>query len=248
MATNFFAGGFGNVQNSLFSSGGFNYSDWAMIKSGAYRNLMKAYYGGNKTAKKLVDNKASDNKATTNSAEKVNATNVRDNADALSASAKKLSATDSKKTLFNKKEFTDKDGKVKEDYDWNEVYKAVESFTKDYNSLLDSAGDSENKSVLRSTSNMVSTVKANEKLLKKIGITIGSNNKLSIDKDKFMASDMSDVKTLFNGTHSMGATVGNTAAQVNNQAKAQLAQMGNSLYSSSGKYSYSGYNTYNQYS
>ena len=46
---------------------------------------------------------------------------------------------------------------------------------------------------------MVNTTKANSKVLKELGISVDSNNKLVIDKDTFMAADMSVAKSAFAG-------------------------------------------------
>ena len=53
---------------------------------------------------------------------------------------------------------------------------------------------------------MVNYTRANADLLKKIGISVGSDNKLTVDDDKLKASDMAVVKSVFKDSGSFGQT------------------------------------------
>ena len=55
---------------------------------------------------------------------------------------------------------------------------------------------------------MKNDVKAHEKMLGKIGITIGKDGALSIDEEKFKAAKLSDIRTEMSGSASI---VGKTA-------------------------------------
>ncbi len=104
------------------------------------------------------------------------------------------SASELKKySLWSKVDKTDKDGNTAKEYDTDKIAKAVSSFVKDYNSLVSSTADSSSRYVLNSASNMVNYTRANADLLKKIGISVGSDNKLTVDEDKLKASDMAVV-------------------------------------------------------
>ncbi len=231
---------FGSSSTGQASSGMNVFADYASIKNGSYGKLLKAYYGGNETAKKLVGNNA-----TTTAADKINTTKTRDTAAALRDAASTLTNNDKKTSLFEKKEIKAEDGTVTEDYDRDAIYKAVATFADKYNEFIDAAGDSESNATLRTASNMVNYVKANKKLLDDVGITIGSDNKLTINAEKFNAADMNKVKTLFNESSSVAGSVERSATQAYNQSVSALARK-DSLYTQNGKYSYSGY-TYNQY-
>ena len=59
-----------------------------------------------------------------------------------------------KDSLWQKKTITEKDEKsgetvTKEDYDWKAITKALKSFVNDYNTTIESAGESDTKDVLR---------------------------------------------------------------------------------------------------
>jgi hypothetical protein len=92
---------------------------------------------------------------------------------------------------------------------------------------------------------MVSQTATNENLLGKIGITIGSDNKLSVDEETFKAADMSTVKSLMTGTGSYASNIGTKASLINMYAQ-QDAAKASGLYTQSGTYlstqATSGYN------
>ena len=159
------------------------------------------------------------------------------------------SVSDLKKTaLWEKKSVTDKEGNTTKEYNTDAIYKAVSDFVSNYNSLVEKTGKSDDNSVLRNASSMVSYTKANQSLLKSIGITIGSDNKLSVDAEKFKQSDMAVVKSTFTGSSSFGQTVSRSASSLYSSAVSQIAKLDSATtYSSTGSYSYVTSATYNKY-
>ena len=140
------------------------------------------------------------------------------------------------------------DGTTENKYYADAIYKAVSAFVKDYNSMIDATGDSSDTSVLRTATNMVNTTKANSKVLKELGISVDSNNKLVIDKDTFMAADMSVAKSAFAGAGSFGQSVANSAASIYSSSATTLAKLQTqNLYGSDGSYSYVSASVYNQF-
>ncbi|MDD2971461.1 MAG: hypothetical protein PHE02_04935 [Lachnospiraceae bacterium] len=187
---------------------GIDLGNYASIRNGSYYQLTKAYYAKNSADS---DSSSGSTSSTTSSA------TVQSDADDLKESADKLFVTGSK-SLFNKKEITTKneDGTTttKNDYDKDAIYKAVKAFADDYNSAVTSGGKSSNTNVLRQTLNMTKNTSAYKNLLSQVGITIGSDNKLSVDEDTFKKSDMTTVKSIFNGTNSLAYTTSLKASQI----------------------------------
>ena len=108
--------------------------------------------------------------------------------------------------------------------------------------MIDATGDSSDTSVLRTASNMVNTTKANSKVLKELGISVDSNNKLVI------AADMSVAKSAFAGAGSFGQSVANSAASIYSSSATTLAKLQTqNLYGSDGSYSYVSASVYNQF-
>lgn len=178
--------------------------DYASIKNGSYAKLMKAYYGRNSSdaLKNLAQTqikKPTSNALTGEDAKAI--TKVQSSTDALKESADKLLVKG------NKSVFEQEDTKA--------AYSAVNQFMKDYNAVIDAAGDVEDKSIQRSATNMVNSSIQNGKLLGKLGITVGEDGKLSMNKDSFEESDMITAKSLFQGNGSYGYQVSAQSSMLN---------------------------------
>ena len=121
---------------------------------------------------------------------------------------------------------------TKEDYDWNAITKALKAFVEDYNTTVESAGESDTKDVLRNAVWMTKTTSAYEKTLAKVGITISGSNKLELDEDELKNADIASLKNLFTGHNSFADKVmskGNTIARA--------AAGAGGTYTSNGSYS-----------
>lgn len=219
---------------STSSTGTNMLSDYYSIKNGSYGRLMKAYYSQNnksavdkssetaKTDKVDKTTKAINSKATV-------AKNVKSAADSLKTSSDAL--IDNK--LYSKVSTTDKSGNKTEAVDVDKIYSAASDFVNSYNNTIDKAAKSDTSAIKSNVSAMNNYTRVNSKALSNIGITIDSDNKLSIDEDKFKNANMDDVKALFGNTKSYGSQVGSLASSVS--AAASYSQ-------------FSGYNSYGRYS
>lgn len=212
---------FGGTQAPT-TGGGINLSDYAAIKNGSYGKLLKAYYA-KQDAEKAVTAGDSVHKSTL----------MKNRADALKKSADALNndALWEKKKLKKKDETTGEEIEV-EDYDWDSITKAVKSFVKDYNDVVEQAGNSDSKDVLRNAVWLTGMTGATGKTLLKIGITIGKGNKLELDEETLKKSDISTLKTLFSGYNSFADKVSVKANGIMNAAARSIG-----TYKSNGKYS-----------
>ncbi len=197
----------GMTESKTASGSGLDLTDYAAIKNGSYGKLMKAYYKNQQTEK---SSKSEDNSK--------KLTLMRNNADALKKSANALLED----SLWEKKKITKKDektGKETEevDYDWDAITKAVKAFVSDYNNVIEEAGKSDTRGVLRNASWMVGMTEKMGKLLGKAGISIGKGNKLEVDEEKLKNADISVLKTLFTGYNSFADKV---AQKANSMGKA----------------------------
>jgi len=61
---------------------------------------------------------------------------------------------------------------------------------------------------------MINSTASNGELLADVGIRIGADNKLSIDEETFKNADMNKVKTLFNGSSSLGGKIQSAASNI----------------------------------
>lgn len=200
----------GSNNNTSTMNFGVNLGDYAAIKNGSYYKLAKANYA--KQAAEEKSEKAIDSKLSLSS--------MKSSGDALKAAADKLSDRSlwQKKTIKSKDETT---GEIveKEDYDRAAINSAIQDYVKAYNDMIENAGNAETKSVLRTATTMIGDTAAQAKLLDKIGIKIGSDNKLSIDEDKLKDASMSDLKTLFEGAGSYADKISSRGSSISRTAK-----------------------------
>lgn len=193
---------------TVSSGGTFSLSDYASIKNGSYGKLLKAYYV-QEDAQKVYLNQDSVQKSTM----------IKSGADALKKSADAL-MNDS---LWEKKKVTKKDETTgeeteSEEYDWETITKTVKAFIADYNDVIEQAGESNSKQVLRNAVWMTGTTEANENVLSKIGITVGKGNKMELDEEKLKKADIGTLKTLFTGHNSFASKVSMKANSISNAA------------------------------
>ena len=187
----------------------FSLSDYASIKNGSYGKLVKSYYR----------NEENEKAAATSEKSSANLASVRSGADSLKSAADALSDPKlwEKKKIKTKNEETGEE-EEKEDYDWDAITKAVNSFADAYNSVIGSSGNSDSKDVLRNASWMVGDTEKTAKLLEKVGIEVGSDNKLTVNEDKLKEANVGTLKLLFNGHNSFADKVSAKASGISRAA------------------------------
>ena len=224
---------FQNLNSNSTGSTNLNFlSDYMSIKNGSYGKLLKAYYSPerSKEVASLANGKVkSESSEDTKKLAEVQKTtdNLKDSADALLATGTK--------GMFREEKMTDED------------YKAVESFVKDYNSVVSAAGKTDSKSIQQRASSMVYATAVNSKLLSKLGITMKEDNTLNLDKDSFMKADVSTAKSLFQGNDSYGYNVSAQASLLNFTADSEASKA--NTYTANGRYgnNYNMGNLFNAY-
>ena len=219
---------FSSLGSSTGSSGAnLNFlSDYASIKNGSYFKLMKAYYGETGKASELVSAQKSSTATSKDSSEAL--ASIQKSTDELKESADALLEKGSK-SVFKKGE----DG-----VDTDAVYKAVNNFVKDYNSVISSTEESNTKSIATRSANLITSTSAYGKQLSEIGITVNDDFTLSLNEETFKKSDMASVESLFSGAGSFGYKTSAQASLINFAADTEASR--------ANTYNYSGtYNTYN---
>lgn len=185
-------------------------SDYAAIKNGSYAKLMKAYYGEGRGNNEAVNSIARKNTSSITSEEAKELNKVQSATDALKESADVL-LQKGKKSVF--------DGDDKE-----AVYKAVNDFVTDYNSVINAVNEVDNDTVENRTINMMKGTLSNSKLLSQVGITLNEDSTLSLDKETFEKANMSTVKSLFNNAGSYGYSVSAQSSLINFAADHALSK------------------------
>ena len=195
-------------------------SDYASIKSGSYGKLLKAYYtsedGSSEKTKAGSDvlSKIKNDTITKDETTKVYNT-AATKADALQKSVENISA-------------------LKEDAGADEKLKAVESYVKSYNELVDAAASTADKGITNRLTSIETSTGSAEKKLNGLGISIESDGKLKLNKDTFMAADKDAVDELFGKGSSYGRSVSVSAAMI--QSNANFDAVRGTTYNAAGSY------------
>lgn len=206
-----FGGGSTGTANSLTSSLG----DFNMIKSGAYKKTLKSYYA---TVEKNSDSKAESIKGSGTTDSKENLSSLKSAASKLNESAQKL-----KKTDYSKVEKAE------------DLLSDVKSLVDNYNNTLNATKKLNSYSILQTGVWATEAMNASEATLNKLGITIGEDNTLKLDEEKFKNADLSTVKSLFSGSGSLADRISSKASSIALQSANQIEiNRGNGIYNSNG--------------
>ncbi len=209
-------------------------SDYYSIKNGSYKKLLTAYYsiddkdskatskvGESDTLSKLLNQNKSTSTAT-DSAEVL--VDIEEASTSLKESANKL---------LNK-------SNVDETYSADNLYNNVKAFVDSYNGVIDAAEDTNTSSISKNLGSMINQTKANQKMLANIGIEIGEDNKLTLNKDKLLNANIDTVKSMLGSTGSYGYRVSASASMINFNAQYEASRA--NTYTANGTYS-NNYNT-----
>lgn len=218
-----------STQRSTSSTSGMSglYSaltDYSTIKTGGYGKLLKAYYA-NQSSSSSESSSTTTEKDTLSTTTDKKLTLVKSSADDLKESAETLTET-GEKSLFKEEQTAVTD----------DMYKAVTSFVSDYNDVMESASSSSSSNVSRNASNLAQLSTVFTRSLSEIGVTVNTDNTLSVDETKFKAADVNKVAALFNGKNSYAGMVSQRADFIGDAAVKASTSSG-SLYGSNGTYS-----------
>ena len=210
----------GNLSNSTTASGGSMYdlaAQFSTMKSN--RSVLKSYYGNRVSgvsSKDKVDSITTNNKVDkTNNADLAKAKTLESSADKLKEAATKLTQT-GKNSLFK----PDSKG----EYDMDKIVSAVKDFVDTYNATKKAVVDSGNNRAIQTAVSMVTRSSSMEKTLNKVGISINSDNTLSINEEKLKSADISKLKSLFSGANSYAYGIAKQSAMIKDYATASMGK------------------------
>lgn len=210
----------GNHSTNSTTTLGSLLQDYSLMKTSGYRSLVNSYY--NKTTNTTINSIYGD----LNSTQSINNedyTTLRDTAGDLYTSSMSL-ASNGSKSLFK----TDSEG----NYDRKKITEAINEFANNYNKTITAASDVTNTKASQTASYMINGTKSFESSLNKIGITIGKDNKLTVNKEALEKASISSIKSVFNGSSSYAANTATKAVSLSNTSSLQLTynQSGNASY------------------
>ncbi len=213
-------------------------ADYYSIQNGSYYKMMKAYYNKVDTSDQSSSSSQKGDSVTALNKLQTSATSLKKTADAL--------LTKGSDSVFNKVTSTDENGKTTTGYDTDKIYKAVNSFIDDYNAMITAGKKTSTTGVLTSVSGMTGSTAQNSILLGKLGITVGMDNKLSIDETAFKKADMSIAQSVFQSAGGYAYQISAKASMANYYAGNEFSTANS--YTSVGKYTLSNAgNAYNNF-
>lgn len=226
--------------SKMIGSGSFlsasNFGDLALIRSGVYTRMMRSYIS------QLTDGDDSTSKARTVKTDDFR-NMVSDKFEKLRNPEKPTAQTEANKVLSGIKSSSksletaakDLSGMDFDTSTREELYDAAKKYVSGYNSVLTEAKKTDNVSLTQSVKWMKDDTKAREKILAKVGITIGTDGALTLDEEKFKSANQSDIETLMKGSGSLAGRAAQRATGLYNLAANQISfNSGSTLYSSSG--------------
>ncbi len=223
----------GTNKGSDNSIGSFDFANYAAIKNGSYGKLVKSYYAG--TDKTVQSQKASDARSTNASrklAEDVDTTGlaqIKSDADKLRTSAQALDKDDLWKKTGGKEDMT-------------KIASAVTDFADNYNKVIEQSSKVSSKEIGQDVGFMKSMTDTFSKVLSRIGISVESDGKLSVDQDKLKNADVATVKSLFDGNGTYGSQIADKAGNIQRDA-----DMNSSIYGSNATAASALSGVYNQF-
>lgn len=190
---NFLNGGY-NVYSSM-SNVLNQWSDFRVSK-----NLYKEYFAMQKS-EETSSSESYIQKLINGSTEKIYEDKLGSLSNAVSESVKKL------ESAFAENEET---GEI----DYDAAYSAAESFVKSYNDFVSGIGSSGDSTVSNKDSFVTGMTNAYTTRLDKVGISVGSDGTLSIDKEAFNSASASQLDKIFGKEDSFASFMGEQAKQL----------------------------------
>ncbi len=101
------------------------------------------------------------------------------------------------------------------EYNQDEYAKLAQNFADSYNSMIENVGNSDNSAVLQKGVMTVNTAKVFNGSLERAGFSLGSDNKLTFNKDS-LGDKVSalDIKTTFGGNYGFSNKIAHKAEQI----------------------------------
>ncbi len=185
---------------SSYNRGGFN------VAMNALRNGFSGRVAQNTAGASASAANAS---AASGTAEKAQNIKLADSSQSLSEASVALTSTGAN-SLFK----ADANG----NYDMDALKSAVGDFVNAYNDTRSAVLNSNNAKAISTEVSVVTQTSNMQDQLGKIGITVNSDNTLSLDAEKFASADIGDIKSMFNGTGSYAYSVGSSAENITSSA------------------------------
>lgn len=207
-----------NTNNNPFSNFATLATSFNSMKSVAFMRTVKNYY------KNLETSSSSSSSNNSSSSEKLQSTQLIDFKDSLksiqtSENSIKLNINSAK---TNKNLNLIKNGNDNDKSYMKDLVNSISSFADNYNSMIDKSSNIESSSVLSNVLSMTKMTRYNATSLNEIGISLGSDNKLTVNKDKLTNADLDKINSLFGENGSFGDYTAHRASSLSSLCISQI--------------------------
>ncbi len=134
---------------------------------------------------------------------------AQENAAKLAESSKALNDNASAMFMDGKNIFSDPE----------KTLSTVKDFVDSYNNTIDSLKNSDNVKVLQRGMTLVNSAKAYSRTLNRVGINVGSDNKMTLDTEKLGKAHETTLNSLFTGSYSLAHRIADKASYISRAAK-----------------------------
>lgn len=196
-----------NGMNNFYSSMSNVLTQWSDFK--VSKNLYQAYFDMQKSNTESSSEESYIQKLINGSTEKLYEDKLGSLSEAVSDSVEKL------EKAFSADEKT---GEI----DYDAAYSAAESFINSYNDFVTNTGSSGDKTVSNKNTFIGNMTTAYTRRLEKVGVSIGTDGTLSIDKDTFNSATASQLEQAFGKEDSFASFMGEQARQLEAYAKSDV--------------------------
>ena len=106
----------------------------------------------------------------------------------------------------------------------DQMIAAIKDFTESYNATLDGLQKTDSLNALEKGVSLVNTTKAYARSLSRVGIVVGSDNRLSVNEENVKEASSEQFRSLFSGSYSYASKVADKASYIGRAAdlKAQV--------------------------
>lgn len=106
----------------------------------------------------------------------------------------------------------------------DQMVAAIKDFTESYNATLDGLQKTDSLNALEKGVSLVNTTRAYARSLSRVGIVVGSDNRLSVNEENVKEANADQFRTLFSGSYSYANKVADKASYISRAAdlKAQV--------------------------
>ena len=202
--------------------GSFNFGEYASLKNGSYRKLIKANYAEQKKSSEVTKEQTKPNKNVINTiaaSDKTGLAKIKTEADSLKDASKALKSDE----LWKKNNGS---------YDMGKIADAVKNFANEYNDVVSQSAKVSSKDVSMQTGFMTNLTKTMSGALSKIGISVGEDGKMSVDENELKKSNVKDISSMFSGKYSFASQIEDKAGAISS-----AASRGAGTYSANGTWS-----------